>query len=330
MFYATFFAVIVGLWAIYLVLRKRTLKGKVTPGPKGFPFIGCVLEVNEYNLYFKLTEYADKYGDIFRFKMFSENIVVLNSQEMIRKAFADDTYKLHFNDRAKMFYGEYFRFNNQTLGFVTEGFGLFHKVARQQFVKAVHAYGSGLKDVERNVMTEMDLLVNRIEQMPDMTFQCLDLFKRSLSNIISLVLSGELINDDDPDIDIFWQHVRGDDFFLSSATNSIMTSFPFLRFLPGKYGNEYRYCKQADEKIQQKYFYKLKNTYIPGKCRGLVDHYIEEQQKEMAVGGEIFFTDERIIAQIIEIVDADCIALETQVKFSFSNYIISGDLQAKV
>ncbi|XP_045201804.2 cytochrome P450 2C31-like [Mercenaria mercenaria] len=304
MFYSIFFAVIVGIWAFYLVLRKRTLKGNVILGPKGFPLIGCVREVNEDNICFKLTEFAETFGDIFRFKMFSDNLVVLNSQEMIQKAFADDKYKRHFNDRARMFYGEYFRFHNQSLGFVTEGFGMFHKVARQQFVKAVHTYGSGLMDLERNVMKEMNLLVNRIENMPNMTFQCMDLFKRSLSNIVSLVLSGELINDNDPDIDIFWRHVRGNDFFLSSATNSIMTSFPFLRFLPGKYGDEYRNCKQANEKIRQKYFYKLKNTYIPGKCRGLVDHYIEEQRKEMAVGGEIFFTDERIIAQIIEIVDA--------------------------
>ncbi|XP_053381284.1 uncharacterized protein LOC123555172 isoform X1 [Mercenaria mercenaria] len=203
-----------------------------------------------------------------------------------------------------MFFGEYIRFHHQSLAFVPEGFGSFHNVARKQLVKALHAYGSGLTDLEKNVLVEMDLLVKRIEEMPNMTFQCMDVFGRSLSNVISLVLCGELIPDDDPNKDDFWQHTRGGDFFLRSAVNSIMTSFPFLRFLPGKFGEEYRQHKNVDQKIREKYFYDMKKTFTPGKLRGLVDHYIDEQRMEKKSGNDVFFTDERIMVQLSEVIDA--------------------------
>ena len=37
-----------------------------------------------------------------------------------------------------------------------------------------------------------------------------------------------------------------------------MSTFPFLRFLPGKYGDEFRKGKKANAKIAQKYFYDMK------------------------------------------------------------------------
>ncbi|XP_053381286.1 uncharacterized protein LOC123555172 isoform X2 [Mercenaria mercenaria] len=119
-----------------------------------------------------------------------------------------------------------------------------------------------------------------------------------------LELCGELIPDDDPNKDDFWQHTRGGDFFLRSAVNSIMTSFPFLRFLPGKFGEEYRQHKNVDQKIREKYFYDMKKTFTPGKLRGLVDHYIDEQRMEKKSGNDVFFTDERIMVQLSEVIDA--------------------------
>ncbi|XP_053380935.1 steroid 17-alpha-hydroxylase/17,20 lyase-like isoform X1 [Mercenaria mercenaria] len=304
MLYCLVVVVMLFCGAFYMFQRRISLKGNIIPGPKGLPVIGFALEINEANLCSKLTEYAETFGDIFQFRIFSDNLIVLNSPATIHKAFVDEKFKRHFNDRPKMFYGEYFRCHHQTIGSVPEGFGMFHKTSRKHFVKAVHAYGSGLMDLEKNVMSEMDLLANRIEEMPDMTFQCMDVFSRSFSNVISLLFSGELIHDDEPDRDIFLQHTEGSIFFLNSAVNSVMTSLPFLRFLPGKFREMYMKTETANDRIKQKYFHDMKNTYVPGKHRGIVDFYIEEQSKERESGSDVFFTDERIMVQIEEIVDA--------------------------
>jgi hypothetical protein len=74
----------------------------------------------------------------------------------------------------------------------------------------------------------------------------------------SLQLRGELIPDSDPDGNVFWDHVHANDFFLNSYVNFVMSTFPFLRFLPGKYGDEFRKGKKANAKIAQKYFYDMK------------------------------------------------------------------------
>ncbi|XP_045178753.2 cytochrome P450 2E1-like isoform X2 [Mercenaria mercenaria] len=296
---------IIGVCSLYKLVQWRNEKtGKNIPGPHGLPLIGCANEVRADNIHLKLMEYAEQYGEIFQLKMLVKNFIVLNSESILRLAFSDEHYKQYFNDRAQMFFGHHFRCRNQSIGMISDGAGKGHKIGRKEFAKAIHAYGSGLQKLEDNVMTEMELLVKRIERMPGNEFQCLELFRRSLTNTMSLVLNGDVIDDNDPNIEMMWQHVQGADFFLNSKVNLLMKVLPFLRFLPGKLRAEYESCKKAQGHILQRYFYETKKSHVSGVIRGIVDHYLDVQSKEIESGNEVFFTDERIIAQIIETIDA--------------------------
>ncbi|XP_060551921.1 cytochrome P450 1A2-like isoform X1 [Ruditapes philippinarum] len=296
--------IILALGGLLFFIKRKIPKGKIIAGPKGLPVLGCIHEIDNETIHFKFSEWAEKFGDIFRVKMFSDNFIVLNTEENIRKAFGSEKYKNHFGDRVEMFWGEHFRCHNQSLAFVSDGSGLFHRIARKSYMQALHTYGSGLQELENNVMTEMSNLIERIEKRSGKEFECVSMLQRSLSNVMSLVLRGELIPDSDPDSNMFWDHVHANDFFLTSYVNFVMSTFPFLRFLPGKYGDEFRKGKKANAKIAQKYFYDMKKTYRPGLMRGLVDHFLEEQEKQMHSDTGLFFTDERIIAQIVETIDA--------------------------
>ncbi|XP_053380168.1 cytochrome P450 1A1-like [Mercenaria mercenaria] len=292
------------LAGLYMLLSKRNLKGKVIDGPKGLPLLGCILEFNNETIHLKFMEYAEKFGEIFRLKMLSDNLIVLNTEENIHKALGGEKYKNYFGDRAEMFWGEHFRCHNQSLAFVASGSSLFHRTARKSYTQALHTYGSGIQDLENNVMIEMANLIERIEKYSGGVFECVSMLQRSLSNVLSLVLRGETIPDNDPDSNMFWEHVHANDFFLNSYVNFVMTAFPFLRFLPGKYGDEFRNGKKANAKIAKRYFYDMKETYVPGHMRGLVDHFLEEQEKQMHSDTGLFFTDDRIIAQLVETIDA--------------------------
>jgi hypothetical protein len=50
--------------------------------------------------------------------------------------------------------------------------------------------------------------------------------------------------------------------------------------------------------------------------RGLVDYFLEEQEKQMHSDTGLFFTDERIIAQIVETIDAGYISLKYFINFT--------------
>ncbi|XP_060600959.1 uncharacterized protein LOC132754362 [Ruditapes philippinarum] len=107
-------------------------------------------------------------------------------------------------------------------------------------------------------MTEMSNLIERIEKRSGTEFECISVFQRSLSNVMSLVLRGETIPDSDPDSNLFWEYVQTSNFLLNPYVNIVMSTLPFLRFLPGKYSDEFRKGKNAYFKIAQKYFYDMK------------------------------------------------------------------------
>lgn len=75
---------------------------------------------------------------------------------------------------------------------------------------------------------------------------------------ISLQLIGELLTTDDSESDLFWEHVRVNDYFLNTLTNMVLINFPFLRFFPGKYGYEFRRGKAVNAKIAKRYFHDVK------------------------------------------------------------------------
>jgi hypothetical protein len=179
-----------GLLALYIFAKwiKEETENNI-PGPKGSPLIGCAKEVRADNMHLKFMEYAEIFGEIVQLKILVNNFIVLNSESLLRKAFADNVYKPYFNDRPDIFFGHHFRCGNKSLGMTSDGAGEDHKIARKEIAKAIHAYGSGLQDLEDNVMVEMELLIKRIDNMQGKEFECLDLFGRSLSNTMSLIVS---------------------------------------------------------------------------------------------------------------------------------------------
>jgi len=109
----TIYFVIAVISVLLYFLKPRARKGRVIPGPPGWPLLGSALDITEQTMPQKCSEYADTYGDIVQVNIFGTNIVLLNSVEVIQKAVFEDPYKEYFNDRPTTFYGEHFLFNNK-------------------------------------------------------------------------------------------------------------------------------------------------------------------------------------------------------------------------
>ncbi|XP_060568095.1 cytochrome P450 1A5-like [Ruditapes philippinarum] len=296
------FCFALGLFLLYVLYSKRRKgKDKALVGPKGLPILGNILEIDDENMHFKFSEYAEQYGEIYQVKLLFDTFVVLNSERVIRKCFGGDKYKHVFNDRSELFYGKHFACNNRALSFVVDGTGLFHRTARKHVMQALHAYGSGLRDLENNVMTELSNLHTRIED--ENYFECVSLIFQSISNVLSLMLIGEPVLDDEKEKNMFLDEIHVEDFFLNSYVNFIMSVLPFVRYIPGRYKQEFLKAKAVNAKIVKKYFHDVKRSFVRGKVRGIVDVFFEEQNQQIEAGGEVFFTDDTIIAQVIDIID---------------------------
>lgn len=57
---------------------------RLPPGPPGVPFLGNT-DFPTFNAHLKFKEWADQYGEIFSLRLGSSNIVVLNSDRVIKE-----------------------------------------------------------------------------------------------------------------------------------------------------------------------------------------------------------------------------------------------------
>ena len=84
--------------------RNVNIDGIEIPGPKPWPLIGNVLDVNLRGLHLSAFRLAELYGPIFRIKLLGRNIVIINDADLERKAFASTKYGDIFNDRLYSFF----------------------------------------------------------------------------------------------------------------------------------------------------------------------------------------------------------------------------------
>ena len=159
-------------------------KGKSITGPKGYPIIGSVFEIQHERLHTQFHDFARRYGKIFSLKMFGAEIVVLNTVDMVDKAF--NKQGDIFNNRQRFFVMEHIEFLN-TITFNNPG--IEHRSARKSFTKGLHVYGSGIPRFEEIVKREINRVVKQIEEYKGQEFEVTDLIKRSLVNIMSILVS---------------------------------------------------------------------------------------------------------------------------------------------
>ncbi|XP_060567041.1 cytochrome P450 2C42-like [Ruditapes philippinarum] len=299
--------VYVGLTLLILVYLFKTKKpkGKPIPGPSGWPLVGSAFEITEQNMPQKCFEYAKEFGPIVQLKLFNTNVVLLNSVDMLQKAMNGDTYKQFFNDRPGFFYGEHFLFGSQGVIVYKEGFGGVHSELRKTLTRGLHVYGDGIKHFEDMVAKELQNLMKKIEDMDNEEFDFMDTIKPSLSNLLSILLIGESLEESDADIGLFWEFDKSLVFMYSPKADAVYSTFPFVRYLPGIYKEQYNKIVVTRRRIIERYYTKVKDTHEPGNTCGLIHFLLEERNKELNNGSDkIVLTEERIISIVLEMVAA--------------------------
>lgn len=87
---------------------------------------------------------------------------------------------------------------------------------------------------------------------------CLLSLETSLSNCFYhwffLQLIGEALSADDPDRDALWEFIDLLYVLIDPSVDGALRMFPFLRHLPGYYGNVYRQTIVTRDKVSKRFF----------------------------------------------------------------------------
>ncbi|XP_053380026.1 cytochrome P450 1A1-like [Mercenaria mercenaria] len=251
-------------------------------------------------MHIKFMEYAEKHGDIVRINILGMSIITLYTVELVQKAFTEERYKTYLSDRPCTFVGKYIFYGNKGIGFTLDGNSTLHNELRKLFTRRLRLNGDGIKVFEDKVLHEIVCMKSRIQETGNAEFDLVPVLKRSLSNLLSVLLSGDSMMDCD-DVDMFWEFNEGFDFMVTPKANAVYTVAPFMRFLPGAYRDKYHRMLTAREKIMEEYFFRIRETHEKGNTRGYIDFLLDEQASQLQTGKEVFLTDETIKAKILEL-----------------------------
>ncbi|KAL5006404.1 hypothetical protein ScPMuIL_015210 [Solemya velum] len=294
------------------------------PGPGTLLFLKRVYSVGLQGFHLCLDEFGHIYGSIFGFSCMGQQFVFLNKKELIKSALSCE----EFQARPRTIFSEHLM--RHEIGWTSDMEE--HQRLRKILHKALSIYGDGVQKFENVVSKEIESLCRRIEAQNGADFCMNDFLKDSLVNLVSILLSGKRIEDhegDSFDVDVIWNYIESCETVAHPLTMLVLSVFPFLRNMPGYWGNVYEENKKTRERILDIFYSSMKETYVPGKIRGIVDVLFEIQEKERSRETQ-WLTDAHVQGTILDIVVAGLVTSHHTLSAFFLTLLHYPTVQRKI
>ncbi|KAJ8299758.1 hypothetical protein KUTeg_023818 [Tegillarca granosa] len=168
-----------------LVTLKRKKRRNPPPGPTGYPVVGNTFGVDGSRIHLKLTHWAEIYGDIYEVNLFGSTVVVLNSPELIRKAFLTEPNATLFSGRVdgSLAHEMLYQAKDIAFGAYSESWIKRRKLGH----KILRAYGAGMKEIEKSVTEELTYVTSKLESYNGRPFDPEVVLNDFLNQIIAIL-----------------------------------------------------------------------------------------------------------------------------------------------
>ncbi|PVD36531.1 hypothetical protein C0Q70_03516 [Pomacea canaliculata] len=209
------------------------------------------------------------------------NFCFLNSARLVRQVFTNKEIELVSNDRPKMFTAAQVMYNFNDVSFSDQVNNIYWLKMRKLLHSTVMFYGSGVENFSVQQITGE-------EQSPD-------------SKVPQMI----------GDFAVCAQKI------LTPTVDSILSIFPFLRFLPVTYYKElFGNTLKCRDMLMEEVFTKGKAKHVPGEPKGMVGSLLEAQMKN----SNDWLTDDHIRAMLLDIIAAAFVT-STELLKSFFLYM---------
>lgn len=286
------FGICCALFLVYVFLCIwRRQKRKPAPGPRGYLCCGNSFQINSDRIHHDLYNYFEEFGTIFKLRLYGTSVVNLASAALLQDTFGTPPTDESTNDRSAnctsdIFYGRKHigcaNLSNTTL------------LLREFHSNAIPRYFECDQNFELLIKEEIKRLHLNLIGKPRCDINPHEYLRTYFKNICSILLIGEALPDSDPDGNAPWEFIDLLFELIEPSVDGALRTFPFLRHLPGYYGNLYRQTIAARDKVAKRFFEDQKNTYITGRSRGLVDICLQRQRDDVAKTGTSLISDEHI------------------------------------
>ncbi|KAK3599438.1 hypothetical protein CHS0354_036454 [Potamilus streckersoni] len=295
--FAIWLAMIIVLLCVLYTYITRTRVKNPPPGPPGWPILGCLLEIDPSHLHFNLDRWAKKYGPLILFRLATKKMIVMSCPRKVKKALMEKGYSEVLNDRPDSFISKYIM--DEANG-VLYGKKKTSVPVKKMLYKGLDMYGQGVQQFEAMALKEMEKLLKSVADQGGKDFNPREFLSNSVANLIVTLLIGSVT--DKSYADVIWEYNNAFKETAEVATDAILWTFPFLRFLPVEAGRKYRRTIYAKKELIEKFYQSQKETYKAGRERGLVDALLKLHSQENRDGETQWLTDSQIRAIIQDII----------------------------
>ncbi|XP_056419923.1 cytochrome P450 2K6-like [Hyla sarda] len=175
-----------------LFKEKEQVHENYPPGPKPWPIIGNILNLNVEKPYLSFQELAKKYGPVFSIKIGVQKMVVLCGYDTVKEALVNQAEE--FSDRPSI----------PVFMEITRGYGLVFsnghswKALRRFTLSTLRDFGMGKRSVEDKITEESNCLVETFKSYKGEPFDNTMRINAAVANIIISLILGHRFDYDDP------------------------------------------------------------------------------------------------------------------------------------
>ena len=210
----------------YIVFRPRSPLNDI-PGPKSYPLVGNVLQLDTDNLFINLTDFAKQYGGICKIYLFRKPVVIVNDYQFIHDVLVKQS--ADFAGRPKSYRLELLLRDYTELAFND---GPEHRGRKKAMHTYMKQFGSGIQKLEDVIQTASDDLITRFAKQHGSPIDVRDFLFRCLTDIIAVLLIGDTTTPKTiKDIEAI---MESDNEILGPGSGILLDWFPFLRFVGNK------------------------------------------------------------------------------------------------
>ncbi|XP_072892676.1 steroid 21-hydroxylase [Hemitrygon akajei] len=266
------------------------------PGPSALPLVGNLAEFTHRHLHIRLSELAKTFGPIYRLRLWGQDIIVLNSLDVIKEALVKRSSE--FAGRPKSFVGDFVSFGGKDLSL--GDYSHTWKVQKKLAHSAIH--WSRKSALEPVVMREAERLCEVFRICEGCPVDPNRDFSISTCNTISSLIFSTNYERCDPQLQEIHDCLTELVALWGSCAVGLIDMFPVLQYIPNSAWRDLQKAVLKRDAFVRQHIQNHKVTFQKGVTRDITDmlmRTIWDRKEGSLEQGEV--TEEHIHMIIVDL-----------------------------
>ncbi|CAM9303978.1 cytochrome P450 2B11-like [Lampetra fluviatilis] len=292
------------------------------PGPRPWPLIGNIHQLDLNFLYKSFMKLSEAYGPVFSVSMGLSRVVVIVGFDAVRDALVHQAEV--FADRPKV---PIFEILDMCDGLVMS-VGKAWRERRRFSIRTLKSFGMGKHSIEDRIVEETEFLVQHIAQTEEKPSDIVSSIQPAVSNIICSIVFGKRFDYNDEEF-LHLITLLNEDFKLTgNAWAQMVNFFPIFKHFPGPHRKVVENLARLTKFVKSS-IAKHRATRSAGEPRDYIDAFLDEITKESRKA-DSSFCEKSLCISVINLFQAGTETTSTLLQWALYLMVKHPDIQTRV